>query len=172
MSGDGIMPKLLKKIGLWFDGVLNAMAVIAGLIFLFILLLVCFDVVMRYIFKNPTGWSLEVCEYLLVYLTFLGSPWLLREGGHVQVDIVLQFLPKSLVPAMKIVTGLLAVVALAVLFIFSTEAVWDLYQRGVDEIKILTIPKWVLFWVIPFGSLFLCLEACRQFFSQLVNYRK
>jgi TRAP-type C4-dicarboxylate transport system permease small subunit len=147
------------------------MAVAAGLIFLFILLLVCYDVIMRYIFHNPTGWSLEVCEYLLVYLTFLGSPWLLREGGHVNVDILFFFLPKGLIPIIKIATLLVATIALFILFIFSAEATWDLYQRGATEIKILTVPKWILFWVIPCGSLFLGIESCRQFFSAIVNVR-
>ena len=144
------------------------MAVVAGLIFLFIMLLVCYDVIMRYVFKNPTGWSLEVCEYLLVYLTFLGSPWLLREGGHVNVDFLFYFIPPSMVPKFKIATGFVATIALFILFIFSTSATLELYERGVTEIKILTIPRWFLFWVIPLGTFFLSLEAFRQFFTLIV----
>jgi len=164
------MPNFLKKLGWWFDRLLDALAIAAGLIFVFIMLLVCYDVMMRYIFKNPLGWTIEVCEYLLVYLTFLGSPWLLREGGHVNVDILFHYLPRVIIPVMKSLTLLIGTVALFILFIYSTQATWELYQRGIEEIKILIIPKWILFSVIPFGSLFLSIESGRQLFAQIFRF--
>jgi TRAP-type C4-dicarboxylate transport system permease small subunit len=144
------------------------MAVIAGCILLFMMLLVCYDVLMRYLFRNPTGWAMEVCEYLLVYLTFLGSPWLLREKGHVNVDILLFFFP-GMGRKFNLFTSLVATLGIFVLFFFCTAATWDYYQRGITMIKMLMIPKWVVFWIIPFGSFFLGLESARQFFSHLSN---
>ena len=158
------MSAFFNKMGRRFDWILNAMAVVTGVILLFMMLLVCYDVIMRYLFRNPTGWAMEVCEYLLVYITFLGSPWLLLEKGHVNVDILFFFLP-NLRNKVSLVTTLIVAGATFVLFIFCTIATWDYFQRGILEIKMLTIPKWTVFWVIPFGTFFICLEAVRQFFS-------
>ena len=55
-----------------FDGLVTAGAAAAGLIFLFMMVAVCVDVIMRYWFQSPMGWVVEVCEYLLLYVTFLG----------------------------------------------------------------------------------------------------
>lgn len=152
----------------WFDLLLNGMAVLAGAILLFMMLLVCYDVIMRYLFRNPTGWAMEVCEYLLVYVTFLGGPWLLREKGHVNVDILFFFWPKMGRP-LNIFTSFIVGAATFVLFIFCTSATWDYFQRGITEIKMLTIPKWMVFWVIPLGCIFLCIEAFRQFYTHLTS---
>lgn len=161
------MTTLMEKAGRWFDRVINAMAVITGVILLFMMLLVCYDVVMRYLFRNPTGWAMEVCEYLLVYITFLGSPWLLREKGHVNVDILFFFLSPKLRRKFNIFTTITAAIATFILFIFCTGATWDYFQRGITMIKMLTIPKWTVLWVVPFGSIFLSLESVRQFVSHL-----
>jgi TRAP-type C4-dicarboxylate transport system permease small subunit len=145
------------------------MAAVAGAILIFLMLLVCYDVAMRYLFRNPTGWALEVCEYMLVYLTFLGSPWLLREKGHVNVDILFFFFPQKIGHIFRVFTSFTAAIGTLILFIFCSAATWDLFQREITMIKMLTIPKWTLMWVIPFGSLFLCLESFRQFYSHLTE---
>ena len=163
------MSTVLNKMGRWFDWVLNAMAAVTGVILLFMMFLVCYDVIMRYLFRNPTGWAMEVCEYLLVYITFLGSPWLLREKGHVNVDILFFFFP-SLREKVGLFTTLIVAGATFILFIFCTSAAWDYYQRGILMIKMLTLPKWTVFWVIPFGTFFLCLESIRQFFTSLLKW--
>lgn len=163
------MTTLLNKWNRWFDGLINAMAYICGGILLFMMLLVCYDVVMRYLFRNPTGWSMEVCEYLLVYLTFLGSPWLLREKGHVNVDILFFFSPPSVTRRCKIFTGLVMAIATLVLCIFCAGATWDVFHREIIMIKILMIPKWTLLWVIPFGFGLMCIETFRQLFANVMN---
>ncbi len=162
-----MMTTLLNRSGRWFDGILNAMAVVSGAILLFMMLLICYDVVMRYLFRNPTGWAMEVCEYLLVYLTFLGSPWLLREKGHVNVDILFFFCPTHVTRKFRIFATFVAAIAILVLFLSTCGATWDLFQRDIVMIKMLTLPKWTVVWVIPFGSFFLCIEAFRQFYNEL-----
>lgn len=163
------MTTLLTRSKRWFDGMLNAMAVVSGAILLFMMLLICYDVVMRYMFRNPTGWAMEVCEYLLVYLTFLGSPWLLREKGHVNVDILFFFCSKRTIHKFKLFSCFVISIATFVLFIFTCGGTWDLYQRHIIMIKMLTLPKWSVVWIIPFGCFFLCLESIRQFFSLLMG---
>lgn len=163
------MKTLLNQLSRWFDILLNAMASISGGILLFMMLLVCYDVVMRYLFRNPTGWAIEVCEYLLVYLTFLGSPWLLREKGHVNVDILTLFFPKNVIRKFNIFTSLIVTISTCILAVFCAGATWDFYQRGIIMFKMLTVPKWTLLWVIPFGCFCLCIESLRQFLSNLAQ---
>jgi TRAP-type C4-dicarboxylate transport system permease small subunit len=141
-----------------YNGLVNGGAAVAGIIFLFMMALVCVDVVLRYIFNNPLGWVVEVCEYLLLYVTFLGSAWLLRNRGHVRVDILLSYLPAKTTMRMNVATSLLGAVSCLFLVIFGIETTWDAFVRGIPEIKTLSIPKWTLFWIIPFGSLLLFIE--------------
>ena len=141
-----------------YNALVNLGAALSGLIFLFMMLLVCVDVVLRYLFNDPLAWGVEVCEYLLLYVTFLGAAWLLRQRGHVRVDILLSYMSGSTSRKVNMATSLLGALACLFLVVFGVEATWDAYVRGIPEIKTLSIPKWTLFWIIPYGSFFLFIE--------------
>lgn len=164
--------KGLDKAEKWFDRLLNGMAAIAGIILLFMMLVVCYDVLMRYILRMPVGWVVEVCEYLMIYLTFFGSAWLLREGGHVNVDILYYLISRKSIRRFKIFISFIGAVSTLFLVVYGTATTWDVYQRGVTELKMLEIPKWTLLWVIPFGSVFLSIEFFRQFFHYISKPEK
>ena len=42
------------------------------------------------------AWSNEISEDMLYLMTLLAAPWLLRQGQHIRVDIVLRALPARL----------------------------------------------------------------------------
>ena len=66
------------------------MAFLAGTLLVGAVLIVSLEICMRYFFRRPQVWTVEVCEYILFILAFLGAPWLLKKGGHVSVDIVVE----------------------------------------------------------------------------------
>lgn len=155
-----------------FDGMVTAGAAAAGLIFLFMMVAVCVDVIMRYWFQSPMGWVVEVCEYLLLYVTFLGAAWLLRRHGHVRVDLVYFYLSERSIARLKLITTIAGTVACAVLFIIGCQSTIDAFIRGNPEIKTLSIPKWTLLWVIPYGSLMLTVQFARQVLEHRQQYRE
>jgi TRAP-type C4-dicarboxylate transport system permease small subunit len=149
------------------DVVEDAFAAIAGAMFLFMLTAICIDVVMRYMFNNPMGWVIEVCEYLLLYITFLGAAWLLRENGQVRVDIVMMLLPAATERYFMIVTSFAAAVACLILCIISGITTFEQFISKMLEIKTLNVPKWIVMVVIPIGSLLVSIEFLRQGFAWL-----
>ena len=72
----------------WFDHLINCFAIIAGVCMCALTILVCFDVAVRNFHLFAMPWSLEVAEYSLLLITFLGAPWVLETGGHISIDIV------------------------------------------------------------------------------------
>ena len=41
------------------------------------------------------AWSNEMSEHMLYCMTMLAAPWLLRQGQHIRVDILLRALPRA-----------------------------------------------------------------------------
>jgi len=160
---------VLEKTGNFFDKFVNFLAFIAGLILIFVMLLVCYDVVMRYVFHNPPGWVVEICEYLLLYVTFLGAAWLLRERGHVSVDIIFVLLSSKSRILLNMITGSAGAIACFLIFLYGTNTTLDFYQRGIPEIKTLSIQKWIVMWVIPFGTLLLSIQFLRQVYESAIS---
>ena len=55
----------------------------------------------------------------------------------------------------------------AVLFWIGLTNTLDLYHRGILEVKGVTLPKWIVFWVIPFGGITLALQFARSIVDSL-----
>ncbi|MEO5883393.1 MAG: TRAP transporter small permease subunit, partial [Caldimonas sp.] len=76
-----------------FGTLLEALALVASLALLAMMAIICGDVLTRNVAMPglPRGiaWSNEISELLLYLMTLLAAPWLLREGRHIRVDILL-----------------------------------------------------------------------------------
>jgi C4-dicarboxylate transporter, DctQ subunit len=42
---------------------------------------------------SPIAWLFTSTEYGMLYMTMLGAPWLVRERGHVHIELVTAALP-------------------------------------------------------------------------------
>ena len=77
-----------------YRGLLAAFAVIASLLLLAMMLIIFGDVFTRNVVLPglPRGlsWSNEISELMLYLITMFAAPWLLREGRHIRVDILLR----------------------------------------------------------------------------------
>ena len=69
---DSVSMKLLEKARTVFDRIIDSLASVSGVIVLGIMLIMCYEVVMRYFFRNAPPWAIEVTEYGLFLLAFLG----------------------------------------------------------------------------------------------------
>lgn len=84
----------MKYPGFWRKTI-NAIAFVAANMVLLISLLSVLEAVLRYIFKSPTHWSLDVSRYALIWAMFLGSSYAFQEHGHVSVDMLLNIVDKT-----------------------------------------------------------------------------
>lgn len=154
----------------FYDGVIDTLAVIAGVLTILVMLLTCYLVVMRYIFLRPPAWIVELSEYILLYITFFGAAWLLRKNGHVNVDIVLIFLPNSWKRALNVITAVLGSISCLILTAIASWVTANNYIRGLYSIQTLSVPKWILLAVIPLGSFLLAIQFLRRLNTALAEY--
>jgi len=151
-----------ERLDRFVDRTIDGMAVLAGLAILFVMFSICYEVVVRYFHLQPPTWVTEITEYLLLYITFLGAPWVLKEDGHVRVDIVIGRLAGKTQKAFDFATSLVGMLICGVLVWYGTKTAWELYERGIPVIKTLAVPKVLLVGIIPVGSLLLIAEFVRR----------
>jgi len=141
----------------------NACALAATLIFVAMMLVICAEVLLRDGFNSPISWMVEITEYALLWITFLGSAWVLRSGGHVRVDIMLQFLSASALRVCGLISSALGMLGTAIIFAFGVHATWSAYVEGAYKPTTTNVPTWMVIIVIPVGSLLLALRFLRLF---------
>ena len=54
------------------------------------------NVFTRYLFNNPVAWAVELGRYCFVSIIFLGAIYVMRENGHIGLDVFVQRLPNKL----------------------------------------------------------------------------
>jgi TRAP-type C4-dicarboxylate transport system permease small subunit len=156
----------VKSFWTWFDKAINGMAVLAGGVLVFISAAVCYSVVMRYFFRSPSIWVVQTTEYGLLWMVFLATAWLLKEKGHVGVDIVYSLLGDRLKVRFDLVMYTLGGIACSVIFFFSLAYTLECITRGVNDVRAVTVPKWLVFVIIPVGTLFLCVQFFRTVWAR------
>jgi len=144
---------------------------IGGCLICSIAFTVSYEVGMRYFFNRPTSWAIDFAEYSLLYGTFFGAAWILKMEGHVKVTVLQELLgPKARV-IVDFMNSIIGAVACGILFWRGTLDTWDTYVRGVLHIRPVTVPKWLLMWIIPFGLLLFGSYFVRNAFSLFSQMR-
>ena len=152
----------MKKLLEIFGGVLLSQGETPNYILIFIMLSVGLEVVLRTFFNRPQIWVTEVTEVMLLYITFLGSAWLLREGGHVKVDIILNRLKQKTIAFLGIISSIIGIFVSIILTVFGFSVTLDYLQRGIYTPTAMEIPISAIVVVIPIGSLMLFLQFIRR----------
>ncbi len=141
---------------------LEALVVVASLALLAMVLIICADVLTRNVAlgRLPRGvaWSNEVSELLLYAITLLAAPWLLREGRHIRVDIVLRALPPRVAYACEWIADVLGLASCLWLVVYGSSATWSSEQSAALSIKTLVMPEWWFLAPLPICFLLLAIE--------------
>lgn len=162
MSNPDSIKKISRRAVPVLDHIIDLFAGAAGVLMMLIMLLVSYLVLMRYLLGRPPGWVVEICQYMIFALTFLGAPWLLRKRGHVAVDIVLAFLNQKANGVIAIFTSSVGMMISFFLAWYAAKSTWQHFMENIPVIEILRIPKALLLAFIPVSFLLMALEFLRQ----------
>lgn len=168
-SGHQLKTELRSKAAGIIDSIIRFLAAIAGLLLAIMAIIVSYNVVMRYFVGKPPVWAIETTEYILVFSTFLAAAWVLKQDGHVKIDILVVRLPRKSQHVLNVVVAFLGIVACGLLAWYGIQATYSLYCRDVIMIKMIPWPKWVLVAPIPIGILFTLVQFIRNFLALLLR---
>ena len=154
----------------FLDGLITGAALLGGTLFAVITLIVFYEIIARYLFNAPTTWSIDISVYMVMWATFLGGAYTLREGGHVHVDVVLdRFSPKREL-WIKICIYILILAFCMVLAWQGARSCLDAIRFNEVTLSAHRFPMWLPLFAIPVGGLLLTLRTIRiliEFFHSL-----
>jgi C4-dicarboxylate transporter, DctQ subunit len=140
-------------------------ALLAGFATLAIVLLISYDVSMRYFFNEPQVFVDEVASFLEVLVIFGGAAYTFRTGGHVRVDLVTGRLRPAARAWLRLVTLLLGVVFLAIVLWVTAQSALTAYRYGRVS-AVMLYPLWLPMAVIPAGLALMALAMLARFVRQ------
>ena len=144
----------MDRLSLLFGRFIEALAAFGCALLFAMMLIIVGDVLLRDLAISflPKGlaWSNEVSELILYLITMCVAPWLLRQGQHIRVDIVLQIIPAKLAWSLEWLGDLIGFLCCFTIMVS--------YQSGALSIKTLVTPEWWSLAPLSFVFMLLSME--------------
>ena len=153
---------MVDRLSTHYGRALSALALLGCAILMAMMLIIVADVALRNVpipgLPQGLAWSNEISELMLYLITMCVAPWLLRQGQHIRVDILLQALPPRLAWTLEWVGDLIGFACCVVIAWYGTQAAWSSYTSGAVNIKTLVTPEWWALAPLPLVFVLLGIE--------------
>ncbi|MEP3530007.1 MAG: TRAP transporter small permease [Sulfitobacter sp.] len=148
-----------------YRGFLYAMAGVAGAMLVWLMISVVLSVVMRNAGMQPFAWLFTSSEYAILYMTMLGAPWLVREKGHVHIELVTAALPDKMRRVVSRLVAVICVLTSAILAWKGAEMFLTNIARNDLDVRAYYFPKWILSIAFPVSFGLMAVEFSRFVFG-------
>jgi TRAP-type C4-dicarboxylate transport system permease small subunit len=157
----------------FYDGLVKVLIVFCSILTALMTLLICANVLLRYFSTGmDLPWVVEVTPWMLFYVTFLGAGWLLREEGHVKVDLVVDRISPRKAALIAAVTSIFCAILFFVLGCYSMTVVWDDFQNKIVTMTALIFPRFIILLALPIGCFLLTIEFIRRTGKHIAIFTK
>lgn len=157
-DGQGASLPLLR----WHERIVDFLGHAAGFVFGIVAVLICLDIGIRYFGLGALAWVIELSEYLMYAAAFLGAPWVLRQNGHVALDLLTSKLPDRPARIVEILACLFGLLATIAMTIYGTAAVYGAWHDNMVTVKTWRYEEWLLLLPIPVSGVLMAVEFVRR----------
>jgi C4-dicarboxylate transporter DctQ subunit len=163
--------RITEKFWAIFDKTILVMLFLSAALVLFDTLAVTVDVLVRSAFGITYSGLFEIIEYTLLWITFLGTAWIMRQGGHICIDLVANRLnPRYRVILNAIVTTISVILLAGITWYCIRLTMHDL-RTNFTLASVLHPPKWPIEIIIPIGFFLLFIQSARNTYGFLMNWK-
>lgn len=115
-----------------FDSIARLLQLSGQIVLAFMVLTICYDAVMRYVFTAPTSWSLEINTFLIIYIATITAADVQRTDSHIRITFFADMMPKGAQRVLQVVIGLVGVLFCSIMAwrggLMAFQA-WDFGER-------------------------------------------
>ena len=133
----------------------------------------CYEVVVRYVFDNPTSWAFDMSYIMYGAVFYMAGAYTLSRGGHVRADMFYRLLSPQRQAAIELTLyilfffpGILALVVAGGAYGFESMRL-----REVSVNSPAGVPIWPLKMMIQFGAALIALQGFAEVLRCLVCLR-
>lgn len=134
------------------------LASLAAVILVLATLMVFAEIISRLLFDHSLIWTVEISGYSLLYMTFLGAPYLLEKNRHVTIDLIanaITGLPGRVLGTLVNVFGALICIYFAW---YALQVTIDQYQFDIRVTSVLRPSRYLLTMVVPLSMFLLSVQ--------------
>ena len=167
------MSLLKKATSVWnvIDRIHSVGIILSAATLAFMALLIFYEVFMRYVFKSPSDWGLDLSEFSMVMCVFFAASYVLVRKRHVRVEILLFRMPPKAKLILEIVSSVIMFLFFIILIWKSSEMALRSYTMDWRTPDLASLQIWIPQMIIPLGGIMLALAVIGQLGSQIKALR-
>lgn len=147
------------------DRICDFLAVLAGIYLVAIMFGIVFNALARTFGYSGSSHIFTFAEFGLLYIVMAASPWLVREKGHVFIEIVTAAVPPAARRPMSRAVSALCILICLVLAWYTWGATAKAYRFGDAEMRSLDMPKFLLLGAMPICFTLMAAQFARFVFG-------
>jgi TRAP-type C4-dicarboxylate transport system permease small subunit len=148
----------MEELSRWYGRVLDTLLLAACFLLFVMTVMIGSDVVSRNIGAGGIAVSNELSEDILYLMTLLTAPWLLRQGQHIRVDIILRVLPARVAWLLEWLGDIVGFLCCLYFVWYGVSITMASYAANSINIKTLITPEWWILAPLPIGFVLLGIE--------------
>ena len=131
------------------NGITRILNGLAGISFLAMVILTCWQVLTRYVLQNPSTWSEELVGYLFAWMSLLGASLVTCERGHMNIPIIVERFSEPIQKLLNCLGEVIAFLFSAIILVF-----------GGAQITTLAMGQMTSSLGVPIGIFYIVLPLC------------
>ena len=153
---------MLDRLSALYGRLLEALAWLACVQVFLMVMMICSDVLLRNVALIPSmrglDWSNDATEAMLWLITMCAAPWILRQGQHIRVDIILRAIPKQVAWSCEWFADVVGLACCLAMVWYGVKVTVASYLSGAMTVKTMVTPEWWLLAPLPLSFLLLSIE--------------
>jgi C4-dicarboxylate transporter DctQ subunit len=154
-----------------YDAVLHGMALLAGILMVAMMAMIVADVGLRNLGYQSSAHFFTFTEYFLLLIPMLGAPWLVREKGHIYIELLTGALPPVRRRALMRGIVVLSLAVCLVLAWYGGAITVQNFMQNEKDVRSFDMPRWMLMLSMPLSFGMMALEFLRLLLRGESPYR-
>lgn len=140
--GESKLARWVRWLSLLVQRFVQLLALLSAITLLVITVVVFADVILRNVFDRPLRGTVAYVEFGLVCASFLAFPWVLSQGGHISVELVVERLWPSTRWYVELTSQLIVVATMGAMAWATAQAALTSFDRRERFAGLVDLPVW------------------------------
>lgn len=156
----------MKKILHFLDNIERNISVLA---LVAMLIIVFWQVVLRFVFNSANSWSEELARYLHVMLVYISCGYATRMREHIKIDAFMNIYPKRLRPLICRLGELVFLAFCAVIIYYGIKQSASIFAMGRIS-SALKISMGIVYLMLPIGYSFTAIRLVQNWIIDITKH--
>lgn len=127
-------------------------------------------VILRYVFNHSLEWIEEGARYLALFAALLVAGPVLRNRGHVALDLLTAGLHGTRMEVHRLAVGVIALAVSSAVFVWGTQLALQMYEVNLLSGS-LQFPQWLPYSIVPLGMAMLMVFSLSEILAAIQAIR-